>query len=186
MDKGRHWTSTSPAWNALTGRFTYSLWQAWMSRQTPCPPTTVSVGTLVSPLSTTILVAYAMQSLHACCSNPIAMKVFNRITSHLKITTDPLLVVMQFSYQSYRSVDDSKPRTALHPHLHCIWTSRDHTHIYIFLYFLNFTLTLNAVVPELLHTILSQMIVPKVSLYVVHQLPERRQCLRLEKQTSLP
>ena len=86
----------------------------------------------------------------------VVMKTFERLVlSHLKDITGPLLDPLQFAYRANRSADD-----AVNMGLHHILQHLDSPGTYARILFVDFSSAFNTIIPDILHSKLSQLTVP--------------------------
>ena len=108
------------------------------------------------------------------------MKSFERmVLSHLKDITGSLLDPLQFAYRANRSVDD-----AINMGLHYILQHLDSPGTYARILFVDFSSAFNAIIPDILHSKLTQLTFPASTCqWITNFLTDRRQQVRLEKMT---
>ncbi|KAI3365834.1 hypothetical protein L3Q82_000719 [Scortum barcoo] len=112
----------------------------------------------------------------------VVMKSFERLVlAHLKDITGPLLHPLLFAYRANRSVDD-----AVNMGLHYILQHLDSPGTYARILFVDFSLAFNTIIPDILHSKLSQLTVmpaPNCQ-WISNFLTDRRQQVRLGSITS--
>ena len=111
----------------------------------------------------------------------VVMKTFERLVmSHLKIITDPLLDPLQFAYRANRSTDD-----AVNMALHYILQHLESPRTYVRVLFVDFSSAFNTIIPDILLTKLSQLVVPEHTCkWITSFLTDRKQQVKLGKITS--
>ena len=111
----------------------------------------------------------------------VVMKTFERLVlSHLKDITGPLLDPLQFAYRANRSADD-----AVNMGLHHILQHLDSPGTYARILFVDFSSAFNTIIPDILHSKLSQLTVPASTCqWITNFLTDRRQQVRLGQITS--
>ena len=111
----------------------------------------------------------------------VVMKSFERLVlSHLKDITDPLLDPLQFAYRANRSADD-----AINMGLHYILQHLDTAGTYARILFVDFSSAFNTIVPDILHTKLTQLTVPSSTCqWITNFLTDRKQQVRMGNITS--
>ncbi len=106
------------------------------------------------------------------------MKSFEKLVlAYLKDITGPLLDPLQFAYRANRSVDD-----AVNMGLHFILQHLDNSGTYVRILFVDFSSTFNTIIPTLLQTKLTQLLVPSsICQWITSFLTDRQQLVKLGK-----